>query len=48
MFPPMPSWEAAHPLVVHFPIGLLFFAPVLLVMPAIDRKRWVRGGAVPL
>jgi uncharacterized membrane protein len=30
--PPMPSWDGLHPLIVHFPIGLLMAAPVLLVL----------------
>jgi uncharacterized membrane protein len=30
--PPVPSWDALHPLIVHFPIGLLLAAPVLIVL----------------
>lgn len=36
MFPPLPAWHAAHPLVVHFPLGLLMVAP-LLILAAIVR-----------
>lgn len=32
MFPPIPSWDGFHPLIVHFPIALLFVAPVLIVI----------------
>ena len=32
MFPPIPSWDAIHPLIVHFPIALLLVAPVLIVL----------------
>jgi len=30
--PPLPPYEGLHPLVVHFPIGLLMSAPVLLLI----------------
>ena len=29
-FPSIPSWDAMHPFVVHFPIGTLLVAPVFL------------------
>ena len=32
MFPPIPTWDALHPLVVHFPIALLLVAPILVVV----------------
>lgn len=32
MLPPIPAWDSLHPLVVHFPIGLLLTVPVLLVI----------------
>lgn len=35
--PPTPSWDGLHPLIVHFPIGLLMAAPVLLVLGMIFR-----------
>ena len=38
MFPPIPSWDAMHPLVVHFPIALLLVAPVFVVMAAAWRR----------
>ncbi len=31
MFPPLPSWDAAHPIIVHIPIGILMVAPLFLV-----------------
>ncbi len=31
-FPPIPSWDALHPLIIHFPIGLLFIAPVFVLI----------------
>ena len=30
--PPIASWDALHPLIVHFPIGLLLAAPVLIIL----------------
>ena|SRR5579864_7592466 len=30
--PPIPSWEAIHPLIVHFPIALLLIAPLFIVI----------------
>jgi uncharacterized membrane protein len=38
MFPPIPSWNGLHPLVVHFPIALLLTAPVLIVMALVWRR----------
>ncbi|MBN1867431.1 hypothetical protein JW916_09075 [Candidatus Sumerlaeota bacterium] len=32
MFPPLPPWEGIHPILAHFPIGLLFVVPVLLLI----------------
>lgn len=36
--PPIPPWEGAHPIVVHVPIGLLLFAPVLIVLSLLVPK----------
>jgi uncharacterized membrane protein len=33
-FPPLPSWDGLHPLVIHFPVALLLVAPVLVVLGA--------------
>lgn len=35
--PPIPSWQALHPLVVHFPIVLLLIAPLFVVI-GVTRK----------
>ncbi len=34
-FPPIPSWDALHPLIIHFPIALLLMAPIFVVVGAI-------------
>jgi uncharacterized membrane protein len=33
-FPPIPSWDALHPLIIHFPIALLLIAPIFIVIGA--------------
>jgi uncharacterized membrane protein len=37
--PSLPSWEAAHPAVSHFPIALFFLVPVLLLVGLLRRAR---------
>jgi len=32
MLPPIPDWDALHPLIVHFPIALLLTTPVLMIL----------------
>jgi|CXWL01.1.fsa_nt_gi uncharacterized membrane protein len=33
MFPPLPTdWSGLHPLIIHFPIALLFVAPLLVLI----------------
>lgn len=38
-FPPLPSWDGLHPLIIHFPIALLLVAPLLMVLGALAGKR---------
>jgi uncharacterized membrane protein len=33
-FPAIPSWDALHPLIIHFPIALLLIAPIFIVVGA--------------
>lgn len=33
-FPPIPSWDGLHPLIIHFPIALLLIAPIFIVVGA--------------
>lgn len=37
MFPKLPSWQGAHPLVVHFPVALLLVAPLLVGLGIVVR-----------
>ena len=30
--PPIPTWQAVHPLIIHFPIVLLLIAPLFIVI----------------
>ncbi len=34
-FPPLPSWDGLHPLIVHFPIALLLVAPLFVLIGAL-------------
>jgi uncharacterized membrane protein len=36
-FPPMPTWDSFHPIVIHFPIVLLLLCPLFVVMSAVLR-----------
>ncbi|HEY7307546.1 MAG TPA: DUF2231 domain-containing protein [Bryobacteraceae bacterium] len=50
--PPLPTWDALHPLIVHFPIALLLVAPLFLVaaiaLPRNKAKHAILGGFVLL
>ena len=34
-FPPIPTWDAIHPLVVHFPVALLLLSPLFILIGAV-------------
>ena len=36
-FPPLPSWDAIHPLLIHFPIVLLLLSPLFVLIAAVVR-----------
>jgi len=40
-FPSIPSWDALHPGISHFPIVLLLVAPVLIIVGLLSSKRRV-------
>lgn len=37
-FPPIPAWNAAHPIIVHLPIGVLMIVPVLLLITLLSKR----------
>jgi uncharacterized membrane protein len=39
MLPAWPDWDGLHPFVVHFPIALLLFAPVFVLLGMLTRRR---------
>lgn len=39
MFPGLPPWAGMHPLLVHFPIALLFVSPLFLVLALVLGRR---------
>ncbi len=38
-FPPMPTWDSMHPMIIHFPIVLLLLSPLLVLISAILSPR---------
>lgn len=38
MLPPWPGWDGLHPLIIHFPIGLLLVAPVFVLLALVFRR----------
>ncbi len=34
-FPPLPTWDSLHPLIIHFPIALLLLSPLFVLISAI-------------
>jgi uncharacterized membrane protein len=52
-FPPIPSWDGLHPLIIHFPIALLLIAPLFIIagatmQPAKGRTYHLAGLALML
>ena len=41
MFPPLPPYSGLHVLVIHFPIALLFIAPLFVVLGLVAHKHRV-------
>jgi uncharacterized membrane protein len=39
MLPAWPDWDVLHPFVVHFPVALLMFAPVFVLLGMLMRGR---------
>ncbi len=37
-FPPLPSWDGLHPIIIHFPIAFTFVTPLLILLALLWRK----------
>ncbi len=38
-FPPLPPWDGLHPLVIHFPIALIFVSPLVVLLALVWKKQ---------
>lgn len=45
-FPPIPSWDAVHPVLIHLPLGALPLAGIFVLLAAVARGSWSRAFAV--
>jgi uncharacterized membrane protein len=45
MLPSWPGWDAAHPLIVHFPVALLMVAPLFVLLAIVAPKHAACLGA---
>jgi uncharacterized membrane protein len=34
-FPPLPTWDSLHPLIIHFPIAFLLLSPIFILISAV-------------
>ncbi len=41
--PPIPTWDALHPLIIHFPIALLLVAPLFVLIGAVLKPEQARS-----
>ena len=46
LFPPIPAWNAIHPVLIHLPLGALPLAGVFVLLAAIAKGTWSRAFAV--
>lgn len=42
-FPPIPTWDALHPIIIHFPIALFFIAPLFVASAIFLPEKISRG-----
>lgn len=45
---PIPSWDAAHPVIVHLPIGVLLAFPVLVLVSMLAKRSFRAFGVAAL
>lgn len=50
MFPPIPTWDSLHPIIIHFPIALLMVAPLFIILGLFfrDNSKWFHITALTL
>lgn len=50
MFPPIPTWDSLHPIIIHFPIALLIIAPLFIILGLFfrDNSKWFHISALTL
>lgn len=48
LLPPLPSWNAAHPIIVHLPLGVLGIVPVLVLIAMLAWKSRRTAGGIAL
>ncbi|KAA0216493.1 MAG: hypothetical protein DYG94_04915 [Leptolyngbya sp. PLA3] len=46
IFPPIPAWDAIHPVLIHLPLGVLPLAGVIVLLAALTNAQWSRAFAV--
>lgn len=47
--PPLPPWDGMHPLVIHFPIALIFVTPLFVVLALVWKRHtrtWLIAGSL--
>lgn len=50
MFPPIPTWDSLHPIIIHFPIVLLIIAPLFIILGLFfgENGKWFHFTALTL
>lgn len=43
LFPPIPAWNAVHPVLIHLPLGALPLAGLFVLLAAITKSQWSRA-----
>ncbi|MCL4219947.1 MAG: hypothetical protein KJZ65_01120 [Phycisphaerales bacterium] len=43
LFPPIPAWNAVHPVLIHLPLGALPLAGVFVLLAALTKNQWSRA-----
>jgi len=46
LFPPLPSWDASHPIIVHLPLGAFAIVPIFVVLAIATREQWSKAFSI--